>query len=83
MKTKKLTLPDGIRFDIPPENAGQIVEVAYGEWDGVIYRRVHDRSDRTTEIVAYEPPEDSAEGECQPWNEEPRLGRRLGKVEAA
>jgi hypothetical protein len=33
---------------VPPENQGQIVEVAYGWHEGRLYRRTHDRSDRTT-----------------------------------
>ncbi len=43
-------VPDGIRWDIPGRNAGQIVEIAYGTFgrsaaaDGERYRRVHDRS---------------------------------------
>lgn len=36
----------------PPENQGQIVEVSYG-WSvsipGTLYKRVHDRSDRSTQ----------------------------------
>lgn len=46
-------LPETIRWDVPPENQGQIVEVAYADdppepspaCSGCVYRRVTDRSD--------------------------------------
>ena len=47
-------VPDGVRFDVPRRNQGQIVEVAYGGFDqaehdvGDPYKRVHDQSDRST-----------------------------------
>lgn len=50
-------LPDGLRFDVPGVNAGQIIEVAYGDRAeyrsenarGAPYKRVLDRSDNTVE----------------------------------
>ena len=47
------TIPDGIRFDVAPQDAGQTVEVAYGGsinarsmWDSsdATYKRVTDQS---------------------------------------
>ena len=36
-------------FHVPPRNGGRIVEVAYAApCDGMVVRRTHDRSDRTT-----------------------------------
>ncbi len=48
-------IPEGVRFDVPGPNQGQIVEVAYGGFgraehgDGDPYKRVTDRSDRSVE----------------------------------
>jgi hypothetical protein len=53
MPYKRITsdqLPKGVRFDVPPQNQGQAIEVAYGGFarsehcDGDPYRRVTDRS---------------------------------------
>lgn len=52
------SVPSGLRWDVPPENQGQIVEVAYADdppevhraCSGSRYRRVIDRRDRS---VAY------------------------------
>lgn len=45
------SIPDDVRFDVPPQNQGQIVEVAYGDIGsassacrGARYKRVHDQS---------------------------------------
>jgi hypothetical protein len=47
-------VPDGVRFDVPRRNQGQMIEVAYGgfgagPWDdGDLYKRVKDRTAPTT-----------------------------------
>lgn len=44
-------IPDGVRFDVPRRNQGQIIEVAYGDFgrspndNGDPWKRVVDRSD--------------------------------------
>lgn len=48
---------EGLRFDTPGQNQGQIVECSYAAWPpdkweacrGDMYMRVFDKSDRTTE----------------------------------
>lgn len=46
-------LPEGVRFDVPMRNQGQIVEIAYGGFsraehgEGDPYMRVTNRSDNT------------------------------------
>jgi len=55
---KKSELPGGLRFDVPGQNQGQHIEVAYADYPafkaearrGSAYMRVHDLSDQT---VAY------------------------------
>ena len=50
------SVPDGLRFDVPPQNQGQMVEIAYADerphadeaCHGSRYKRIHDRSDNTT-----------------------------------
>lgn len=43
-------IPNGVRFHVPPQNAGQIVEVSYGDFGdtpavrGARYKKVHDQS---------------------------------------
>ena len=57
-----------MKFHVPPANQGQIVEVAYGQTDGIVYRRTTDRSDGS---VSYEcaTADDNDEGDY--WNGEP------------
>lgn len=67
-------------FHVPPENQGQIVEVAYGmdPYSQVIVVRTIDRSTGETSYVAY----DGAECErFEPWNEAPELGAPFGECE--
>ena len=71
-----------INFVVPPELQGQIVEVSFGSAiteceDCMILCRVTDRSDRSETIEAYHYPVD---GEFEPQNKIPRLGRRIGCV---
>ena len=41
---------EDLTFLTPPRNQGQMIEVAYaGDYQGNVVKRVHDRSDRTTE----------------------------------
>lgn len=57
VKTDRSALPESLRFDTPAHNSGQIVEVSYADYPtgadeacyGSAYKRVHDRSDNTTE----------------------------------
>lgn len=43
-------IPDGVRFDVPRENQGQIIEIAYGGFDraphtsSAPFKRVNDTS---------------------------------------
>ena len=64
-----------MKWIIPPECQGQMVEVAYGDsYDGMAWRCTTDRNDGS---VAYEVAEMSdcgCDGECncwEPWNVEP------------
>lgn len=59
-------------FQVPRRNQGQIVEVAFAAHDGVVYMRVHDRSDRTTQ---YSVSRMLADDEGDYWNGEPRNKR--------
>ncbi len=65
-------------FIVPPACQGQAVEVSYGCTEDAIYRRVLDRSDRSLEIVAYRHP--VSDREWAPWNGEPVLGARIGRL---
>ena len=73
---------DCLRWHIPPENQGQIVEVAYAACDGMAFRRVTDRSytpgdERRTSYEGCmfdDLPEDFEWG---PWNEEPEVPEHL------
>ena len=53
-------IPDGVRFDVPQRNGGQIIEVAYGGFgraehdEGDKFMRIHDRSDMSTTLIRYE-----------------------------
>ena len=41
---------EDLTFLPPPRNQGQMIEVAYaGDYQGNVIKRVHDRSDRTTQ----------------------------------
>lgn len=50
VEVRESELPPGVRFDTPPQNQGQVIEVSYGGFarhchcDGDPYKRVHDRS---------------------------------------
>lgn len=52
-------IPAKVRFDVPGQNQGQIIEVAYGGFgaaehgDGDDYKRVHDRSIGPAAITYY------------------------------
>lgn len=54
----KGSVPERVRFDVPPQCQGQIVEVAFGGLDrsehaeGAPYKRVIDRSDGATAYYA-------------------------------
>ena len=78
MKTIKISASD-IQgpFITPPENAGQIVEVSYACTEDYILQLTEDRSDRSSEIIAYGWP---ASGEFTPQCRVPRLGRKMGAV---
>lgn len=70
------------RWDVPSENQGQIVEVAYGlDPDAeLIVRRTTDRSDGSVKYQAFEFP--SREWEWDPWNRAPALGAEIdGEIE--
>lgn len=64
---------------ISPRNQGQIVDVAYGWIEGVLYRRTHDRSDRTT-VWHRARPEASAGVREDVWNDAPELDESLAWV---
>lgn len=60
VKISKERLPEKVRFDVPPQNQGQIVEVAYGGFGrhehcaGDPYMKTTDRSDRSVEYYRLE-----------------------------
>jgi hypothetical protein len=62
---------------VPPKCQGQIVEVAYAydsDADGVVFRRVSDRSDGTTTYAVASLDDCGCDGECacfDPINSEP------------
>lgn len=60
-----------------PVDAGQIVDVRYGQTASYIVRIEHDRSDDTVVVEAYHPP---ATGVYEPWNGRVDLGRRVGVI---
>ena len=67
--TKTIHLADCSPFLVPPECAGQMVELAYASCSDGIVRRVTDRSDRETR---YEWADwDDVDGEFSPQNVEP------------
>lgn len=53
VECSKDEIPEGVRFDVPRQNQGQIVEVAYGDFGraengiGDPWKRVTDASDRS------------------------------------
>jgi hypothetical protein len=62
MPYKRITsdqLPKGLRFDVPKQNQGQAIEIAYGGFsrgehsDGDPYRRVTDRSIGPAAVTYY------------------------------
>lgn len=63
----------------PPENQGQIVEVSYGCRNGLVYKRVFDRSDRSESIYVSRMLADD-EGD---WNDPPanKRWRRITEAE--
>ena len=64
-------LDDGgepLGYHVPPECQGQIMEHAYAMADGMLYRRVTDRSDRSVRYEARE----LLDADPEPWNREPR-----------
>lgn len=83
MKTIKIKASDiVIDFVVPPERQGQIVEVSFAPVvterdDCMILRRVLDRADGSEKIEAYHY---ALDGEFEPQNQTPRLGRRIGRV---
>ena len=66
-------------FHTPPRNQGQIVDVSYTQIDGIIIRRIHDRSDRST---AYATSPARADDEGDYWNGAPP-NKRWKQVAAA
>lgn len=61
-----------MRFHIPPEYQGQIVERAYALFDGCVYRRTTDRSDKS---VTYEVTYASDDDQGDYWNGAPAISR--------
>lgn len=54
---------------VPPACRGQIVEVAYGDSrDGVLWRRVTDRSDRSVSYARADATDCGCAGECDCWD---------------
>ena len=74
-KLRRINASDhDLKFHVPPECQGQIVEVSYaGEHPAGIIRRVHDRSDRITShsVCAWEDFDGDDDREFDPWNSEP------------
>lgn len=66
------------RFVTPPQNRGQICEVSFGCTAEFIFERVHDRSCHSVDVTAFRHP---AREVCfDPWNGEPEVGRRVGRI---
>lgn len=70
---------------VPPECAGQIVEVAYGDsCDGTLWRRVTDRSDGTVSYGCADATDCGCQDECDCWspqNSEPTAYEWVASVE--
>lgn len=64
-----------IRWIVPPECQGKIIEVAYGDdRTGTLYRRCYDQSDRTTSYATADAADCGCADECDcysPQNREP------------
>lgn len=59
---------------VPPENQGQVVEVAYGWHEGRLYRRAVDRSDHSVKwYVADERSAKRLNGTWWPWMTRPSV----------
>ena len=71
-----------VTFIVPPEAAGQTVEISYalvpeGPWEGMVLKRAFDCSDREESITIH-----GMKGDFfAPWNEAPELSRKGKKVE--
>lgn len=80
----------GLRFDVPPENQGQIVEVSYALTPDGIIKQTHDRSDGTISylIAPWTGKLWNWSESVGPWNEVPPVSARswrkitVTKVEA-
>lgn len=55
-------------FHVPPANQGQIVEISYAMIDGVVIRRIYDRSDGSR---SYATSKAHLDDEADYWNGEP------------
>lgn len=64
-----------VTFHVPPQNQGQIVEVAYGsDCAGLVFRRTVDRSDGSTSYAVADSADCGCDSGCscfEPWNSEP------------
>lgn len=68
-------------FLVAPENQGQMVTVAYAATEDYILEQITDASDDTVTITAFRYPADGSEDAgIEPWQEVPKLGRRVGQV---
>ena len=71
-----------VTFIVPPEAAGQTVEVSYalvteGPWEGMVLRRVYDHADGEDTVTIH-----GMKGDFfAPWNEAPKLCKKGEKVE--
>ena len=81
MKKIRINRED-LTFHVPPEAAGQTVEVSYaivteGPWEGMVLKRAFDYSDREESITIH-----GMKGDFfAPWNEAPKLCKKGKKVE--
>lgn len=62
-------VPAEVQFHLPPANQGQIVDVSYGAWGGMVYRRRHDKSDglKQYSMRSWR----TSDGDCDFWNHAP------------
>lgn len=61
-------------WHIPPELAGQIIEVSYAADNGIAYKKILDKSDLSIELYSADLSDCGCENECdcfQPWNNVP------------
>lgn len=57
----------------PPECQGQIVIVEYADtYDGLVWRRIYDQSDRTEIISVADANDPGDDADFDPWNGEPQ-----------